>query len=188
MIGVTSIDSIVSAPSSESGTGVSVGVGVVIAAGKVSGKVVSALTGVNHAAGSVGSFPVTFTGKAKVQSKEFTVTAPPVPLVVVAPFELKVEPLPVKVKQGGKAKVKVTATRKAGYQGPINVEVRNLPANVAAGKATIAMGQATVEVELAATDTAVVAEKKDVNVLGTATAAANQTNASANFTVNVEKK
>src|SRR5947208_3355208 len=60
MIGVTSIDSIVSAPSSESGTGVSVGVGVVIAAGKVSGKVVSALTGVNHAAGSVGSFPVTF--------------------------------------------------------------------------------------------------------------------------------
>jgi hypothetical protein len=103
----------------------------------------------------------------------------------VLPFDLKVEPMPLKLTPGGKAKLKVTATRKGGYQGPIDLEVRNLPANVTAPKTSIAMDQTAVEIEVAAAAAAVVADKADVNVLGTATAAGNQQNASPNFTVSV---
>jgi hypothetical protein len=102
------------------------------------------------------------------------------------PFDLKVEPTPLKLPVGDKAKLKITATRKAGYQGPINVELRNLPANVTAPKGVIEMAQTTVEIEISAAATAVVGDKADVNVLGTATTAANQQNASSNFTVSVQ--
>jgi hypothetical protein len=134
----------------------------------------------------LGTFPITFTGKTKFQSKDFTVAAEPASLAVVLPFDLKVEPVPLKLPQGGKSKLKITATRKAGYQGPINVELRNLPANVTAPKAAIEMAQTAVEVEISAAGTAAVADKADVNVLGTATTAANQQNASPNFTVSVQ--
>ena len=50
------------------------------------------------------------------------------------------------------------------------------------------MGQNDAEVELAVAANAAPGEKKDVNVLGTASAAGNQQNASPNFTVVVEKK
>ena len=96
-------------------------------------------------------------------------TSAPAPLVVSLPFELKAEPLPLKLLPGGKAVLKVTATRKGGYAGPITVEVRNLPANVTAAKATIAMGQTAVDVEVTAAANAVAGDKADVNVLGTAT-------------------
>jgi hypothetical protein len=140
------------------------------------------------AAAAMGQFPITFTGKAKVQAKEFTVSALPATLNVALPFDLQVAPAPLKVQQGGKAVLKVTAARKGGYAGPITVEVRNLPANVTAAKGTVAMGQNAVDVEITAAPAAAVADKADVNVLGTATAAANQTNASKNFTVSVTKK
>jgi hypothetical protein len=136
----------------------------------------------------VWSYPVTFVGKAKFQNKEFSVDSAPVPLVVTLPFDLKVEPAAVKVVPGGKVKVNVSAVRKGGYQGPIAVEVRNLPANVTAAKATIPPGKTQVEVEVTAAAGAAPGDKKDVNVLGTATAAANQENASPNFTVSVAKK
>jgi hypothetical protein len=136
----------------------------------------------------LGSFAVTFVGKAKYQNRDYTVDGTPVPLVVTLPFELKVEPAAVTVAAGDKVKVKVLAVRKGGYEGPIAVELRNLPANVTAAKATIPMGQAQAEVEVTAAATAAPAEKKDVNVLGTATAAGNQQNASPNFTVKVTKK
>jgi hypothetical protein len=137
---------------------------------------------------AVGSFPVTFTGKAKFQNKDFSVEAAAVPLVVALPFDLKVEPAPVKLAPGDKAKVKVSAVRKGGYQGPIALEFRNLPANVTAAKAEIPMGQAQAEVELTAAANAAPGDKGDVNVLGTASAAANQQNPSPNFTVSVVKK
>ena len=94
----------------------------------------------------------------------------------------------LRVEPRDKVKVKVSAVRKGGYQGPIGVEVRNFPANVTAPKATIAMAQTQVEIEVTAAANAVPAEKADVNVLGTATAAGNQQNASPNFTVSVVKK
>jgi hypothetical protein len=109
-------------------------------------------------------------------------------LVLALPFDLKVEPAVFKVEAGAKTKMKVLATRKGGYQGPIALELRNLPANVTAPKATIAVAEAAAEIEVSAAANAAVGEKKDVNVLGTATAAANQQNASANFTVSIAKK
>ena len=48
--------------------------------------------------------------------------------------ELKVEPATVTLKPGEKAKLKVRALRKGNYQGPIAVELKNLPAQVAAAK------------------------------------------------------
>jgi hypothetical protein len=137
---------------------------------------------------ALGSFPISVVGKTKYNNKEFAVTSVPASVVVALPFTLKVEPLPVKLLPGNKAKIKVTAERKGGYQGPIAVEVRNLPANVTAPKGTIAMGQASVEVELTAAAGAAAGDKADVNVLGTATGAGNQTNPSANFTVSLGKK
>ncbi|MFL5246148.1 MAG: pre-peptidase C-terminal domain-containing protein [Gemmataceae bacterium] len=137
---------------------------------------------------AIGSFPLSFTGKAKFNNRDFSVASPPTPLIVVLPFDLKVEALPLKLAQGGKAKVKVTATRKAGYKGTIALELRNLPANVTAPKATLAGDQTSVEIEVTAAESAAPGDKADVNVLGTAPEAANQQNASANFTVSIQKK
>jgi hypothetical protein len=136
----------------------------------------------------LGSFPITFAGKTKVQDKDFAVDALPAPLVVTLPFTLTVEPAVVKLAPGDKMKVKVTAVRKGGYQGPITLEVRNLPPNVTAAKAEIPMSQTAVDVELTAAPAAAPVSKADVNVLGTAPAAANQQNASPNITVSVVKK
>jgi hypothetical protein len=102
------------------------------------------------------------------------------------PFTLKVEPVKATVAAGGKVKLKIVATRQGGYQAPIAVEVRNLPAGVTAGKAVIAMGQTLVEVELTAAAKAAIATRQDVNVLGTA--AGNLQAASPNFAVSVTKK
>ncbi len=134
----------------------------------------------------LGLFPISFTGRAKYQNKDFAVTAQPVTLAIGLPFDLHVEPDLVTLAAGGKAKVKVTATRRGGYQGPIALELRNLPANVTAPKATIAMGQSALELELAAAASAAAGQKTDTNVLGTATAVGNQQNASSNFSVAVQ--
>src|SRR5262249_35308143 len=55
-------------------------------------------------AAALGDFPISFTGKAKHKEKEYSVIAPPLPLLVVLPFDLKVEPAPVKIETGEKAK------------------------------------------------------------------------------------
>lgn len=86
-----------------------------------------------------------------------------------------------------KLTIKVTARRRGGYNGPIALEVRNLPANVSAPKPTLAEGQTEAEIELTAAANAAVGSKGDVNVLGTATGLGNQQNASANFTLTVVK-
>jgi hypothetical protein len=138
------------------------------------------------AAAPLGQFQVSFTGKSKYQNKEHLVATMPVPLVVALPFDLKVGPTPLKLTPGGKAKVKVTAVRKGGFQGPIPLQVRNLPANVTAPAATIAMGQAEAEIEVSAAANAAAGDKSDVNVLGSVEAPAKQQAASPNFTVSVQ--
>lgn len=105
-----------------------------------------------------------------------------------APFALKVEPSPLKLAPGAKAKLKITAVRKGGYAGPIALEVRNLPANVTAPKTTIPMGKDAIEVEVSAAANAAAVSRADANVLGTATALNNLQGASPNFTVLVGKK
>jgi hypothetical protein len=136
----------------------------------------------------VGTYTVSVTGKAKFQNRDYAVTAFPAKLVLALPFDLKVEGSPVQITGGGKAKVKVQAVRKGGYAGPLTLALRNLPANVTAPAATIAAGQAVVEIEITAGANAAVGDHQGVNVLGTATAAGNQQNASANFVVRVVKK
>ncbi|HKB36276.1 MAG TPA: PPC domain-containing protein [Gemmataceae bacterium] len=131
---------------------------------------------------------VTFTGRARYQNVEVSANTAPLSLVVAAvPFNLKVEPVTLPLPVGAKAKLKVTATRRT-YQGPIALEVRNLPPNVTATKGTIAQGQVVAEVELSAAANATVGNKADVQVAGIATAAGNATRMSPNFTLSVVKK
>lgn len=137
---------------------------------------------------ALGTFTVSVSGKAKHAGKEYAFTAVPASLVLVPPFELKADAAPLTLEPGGKGVLKITATRKGGYQGPIALEIRNLPANVTAAKATIAAGQQSAEVEVTAAANAAAGEKADVNVLGTASAAANQQAATPNFKVAVKKK
>ncbi len=106
---------------------------------------------------------------------------PMAPLSFTALDLSTVEPAP------NKLTIKVTAKRRGGYNGPIALEVRNLPANVSAPKPTLAEGQMEAEIELTAAANAAVGTKGDVNVLGTATGLGNQRNASANFTITVVK-
>jgi hypothetical protein len=135
-----------------------------------------------------GKFTVTFHARAKYHDADFAVQSPPLTLVVVRPFDLSISPAPVTITQGGKAKLKVTAVRRGGFDGPIQLEWRNLPANVSASKAMIPAGQGEAVVELTAADIAPVGNKTDVNVLGSAATLGNQQNASPNFTVSILKK
>jgi hypothetical protein len=136
----------------------------------------------------LGRFLISVTGRAKFQNRDYQVPATPVDLVLALPFDLKAVPAELRLSPGSKAKLRVTAARKGGYAGPIDLALRNLPAGVAAAKAAIAAGQNAADIELTATATAAVAARADANVLGTAPAAANQQNASPNFTVSVVKK
>jgi hypothetical protein len=102
--------------------------------------------------------------------------------------ELQVDAQGGKVTADGKHKIKVKAARKNGYTGPIELEVRNLPANVTAPKVTLAEGQAEAEIELTAAAAAAVGDKADVHVVATAPAAGGAQKASANFTLSVLKK
>ena len=114
-----------------------------------------------------GPFTLNFRGTAKAAGKDFAYYAVPLHLAVVSPFDLKIEPSPISLKPGAKAKVKVTAVRKTGFTGPIDVELKNLPANVTAPKTPIPMGKNDVEIELTAAPAAAAGEKADVNAAGT---------------------
>jgi hypothetical protein len=136
----------------------------------------------------LGTYLITVAGKAKHQNQEYLTYARPTPVELVVPFSLKVEPANLTYAQGTKAKLKVTASRQGGYQGPIEVVLRNLPAKVTAGKAVIAKGQTTVDIDLAVAPDAPAMARADVNALGTATELGNMQNASPNFTITVAKK
>ncbi len=134
----------------------------------------------------VGRFLVSLNGKTKYQDKEYTVMARPAELVLAPPFELKVEPAPFTLPIGEKAKLKVTATRKLGYEGPIELEMRGLPKKTTSNKVTIEKAQTQVELEVTAEAGAPVGEKKGVVVRGKATAADDQQHSSPDFTLNVK--
>src|SRR5262249_26080942 len=114
---------------------------------------------------AVGEHFISFSGKAKHNNKDYTVNALPVALQLVLPFDLKAEPAPFKIDAGDKSKLKVTATRKAGYKGPIALEIKGLPANVTAPKVNIDMDKNDVEIEVSAAANATVGDKADVSVL-----------------------
>src|SRR5262249_4368398 len=125
--------------------------------------------------------------RTKYQNSEYTAVVP-LSLAVGLPLEMKIESAPLRLKPGEKAKLKVRALRKGGYAGPISVELKNLPPQVTANKATVPEKQDQAEIEVAAAATARPVDKNDVAVVGAATAAANQQATSPAFTVSVLKK
>ncbi len=135
----------------------------------------------------LGTFPILVRGAAKIAGKEVAFYSSLTDLPIVLPLELKVEGMPLTLAPGAKAKVKVIAVRQGGYTGPIEVEFKNLPANVTAAKAPIPGSQTTVEVEIVAAANAALGEKNDVQVIATATGVANQQVTLANLKVVVTK-
>jgi hypothetical protein len=136
-----------------------------------------------------GQYFVLFSGKGKQSGKDYTVAALPVVLDVnKQPFELETDQARVTLAAGSKTKIAITAIRKGGYDGPINVEVKNLPAKVKANTGTIAKGQNTIDLELTAAADAAEGTKMDVQIGGVATALGNAAGASPTFTLVVEKK
>ncbi len=65
--------------------------------------------------------------------------------------------------------------------------MKNLPANVTAPKVTVAADKTTAEVELAAAANAAAGDKPDVQVVATATGAANQQATAPNVVLKVVK-
>jgi hypothetical protein len=113
-------------------------------------------------------------------------TALPPPLTVIPAFELKTEPNPVGISPGEKAQLTVTAARKGGYDGQIDVELRNLPAQVTApSKAIIAKGENSTTIELSASPAAPLGARGDVDALGTI-ALGQQRSASPPFAIKVQ--
>jgi hypothetical protein len=135
------------------------------------------------AAAPLGPSNVILIAKAKVAGKDFSLPFS-APLTLSLPFELSAASLPP-LKPGDKAKLKVTAKRKGGYAGVIDLELKNLPAGVTAAKTPIPVGKNEVEIEVTAAATAKPVDKADVNVTG---AASGQTAATPNFKVSVVKK
>lgn len=136
----------------------------------------------------LGEYFVVVSAKTKHMGKELSGSAPPLLLVLGAPFDLKVEPANLALKPGEKAKVKVTAIRRGGYKGPIALDFRNLPKDVNAPKAVIADGKNDVDVELAVDAKAGAAPDTSVTVGGIATALNNLPNVSPAIVVSVQKK
>lgn len=134
---------------------------------------------------ALGSFPFSIIGRGRQDAHEFIATLQPPPLLVGLPFELKVEPNPLPLEAGGSATLTVRAARKGGYAGPIGLELRNLPAEVSASRATIGPGKTSATMRLSAVATAPLASRGDVDVLGTAPLA-NQQAASSPFTIRVQ--
>ena len=132
----------------------------------------------------IGSFNVMFRGAAKSGAKDFAYYSAPVALNIALPFDVKVEPALLSLKPGAKAKVKVTAVRRGSFKGAIDVELKNLPANVTAPKTPIPMDKNEVEIEVTAAPAAVAGDKADVNATGLA---GKDAATSPNFTVRIEK-
>ena len=85
--------------------------------------------------------------------------------VVPGLFDLKVEPIVVNLHHGESAKVKITAQRK-GHDGPITIELKNLPAKMKADKVTLAKGETQAEIEVKADATVGDGAKVDVYARG----------------------
>jgi hypothetical protein len=135
----------------------------------------------------LGPLMVSFRGAAKQAGKDFAYYSAPATAVVVLPADVKGEPSPLTLKVGEKAKLKVTVLRRGEYKGPVDVELKNLPANVTAPKVTVAPDKTTAELELTAAANAAVGDKPDVQVVGTATGAGNQQSLSPTVVLKVVK-
>lgn len=136
---------------------------------------------------ALGPMSFTFRATAKSGGKDFAYYSSSAKATIVLPVEVKAEPSPLSIKVGEKAKLKVSVTRKGDYKGPVDVELKNLPANVTAAKLTLAPDKSSGEVELSAAMNAAPGDKPDVQVVATATGAGNQQATSPNIVLKVMK-
>ena len=136
---------------------------------------------------AIGPLALTFRGTAKSGGKDFAYYSTTAKASIVLPVDVRGEPSPLTLKIGQKAKLKVTLLRRGDYKGPVDVELKNLPANVTAPKMTIAAEKNEGEIELTAAANAAAADKPDVQVVGTATGAANQQSLSPTVVLKVVK-
>ena len=127
------------------------------------------------------------TGKAKVEGRDVVSDPIALPLSVGAPFDLAVEPGKLEIAAGGKSTLKVTATRKAGYKGPIAITFKTLPAKLTVAAATIPADKTSVDVEVTAAGDAAPIERVEAEAVGTATGLNNLTG-STPFAVTVKAK
>jgi hypothetical protein len=134
---------------------------------------------------ALGTYAFTLVGQSQVAEGTTMASVVPPALTVVRPFELKAEPNSLVIEQGGKAPLTVSAIRKGGYDGPITIELRNLPAQVTASKPVIAKGETTATVELTASAVAPLGVRGDVDALGTVDLGQQQAS-SAPFAVKVQ--
>jgi pectate lyase len=121
-------------------------------------------------------------GVEQVLSPNFTIRLQPAS--VPASFRLKVGAGTVRLRQGSKARLRVSAERK-NYTGPITVELRNLPGQVTASRGTIAPGSNVVDIDITAAGNARPGNKGGVYAHGTG---ANIGGDSPPFGISVKKK
>lgn len=152
-----------------------------IAAGKTDARLILKL----GERSALGTYAFTLMGRSTRGGTPVVATVVPPSLIVAPPFELQTAPNPVAIAPSEKAKLTVSAVRRGGYDGPITLELRNLPAQVSAGKSRIEKGQSTGVVELSAAAGAPLEARGDVDVLGTIALAAQQAS-SPPFTVKVQ--
>ncbi|HEX3152745.1 MAG TPA: hypothetical protein VHR66_32025 [Gemmataceae bacterium] len=139
------------------------------------------------AAGALGPLPLSFRGTAKAAGKDFAYYSSSVAANVVLPVDVSGSPTPLTLKIGQKAKLAIKVLRRGDYKGPVDVEVKNLPANVTAPKVTVPADKTEAEVELTAAANAAAADKPDVQLSATATGAANQVSLSPTIVLKVVK-
>lgn len=98
-----------------------------------------------------------------------------------AAFTLQVEPPAVTLHPGYKERIKITVQRN-GYQGAIDLDVRNLPGTVRAAASKVPAGHTNIEIELTASSRATPEVKSNVHVVGNGV---KESTISGNFTVMV---
>ena len=128
---------------------------------------------------------LSFRGASKSAGKDFAYYSATATAAIVIAVDVKAEPSPLTIKAGEKAKLKVKVTRKLDYKGPVELELKNLPANVTAAKVTVSPDKSEAEMELVAAVNAAVGDKPDVQVTAKATGAANDTATSPNVLLKV---
>lgn len=104
-------------------------------------------------------------------------------------FNLHAETQTLRLNPGGRVRLRVDVDRRGrnGYQGPIEVELRHLPAGVSATHVTIPAGQGGTQIELSAAGNAPLGVRNNITLEGKVRGIPGHVTSPA-FTVNVQKK
>jgi len=137
---------------------------------------------------ALGEYYLLITGKAKADKRDIVSDPAVLPLIIAAPFELSAEPKDVTLAPGGKTKLTLKVTRKAGFKGTLAIDVKNLPADVTADKATVAPEQASVDIQLTAGAKALPLERIELEIVGVVTATPNLFRAAPPVALRIGKK